>query len=231
MNILENLNIENNNNEFFQSTFGQIVDFSLETGLRAILPNSIEDEVINIKNTLINEGLSEAVNKAIDTAINFGKSALGIITGNFENIDQVEMAVKKGGLIDSISNGIDFVLNKIEDFGILPKKITGAIKSGKDVLLGNISEGFKDEFLYQNENLDELEKYNELWKESFNNQDFEQMDIYYKKINGLLEDTMPIENIIQESKNIENLHTLIKNNDKNFDLTDEQIELAKLLTN
>jgi hypothetical protein len=40
---------------------------------------------------------------------------------------------------------------------------------------------------------------------------------------------MPTENTIKQARIIENLHTLIKNNNKNFDVSDEQIELAKKL--
>ena len=39
---------------------------------------------------------------------------LGIITGNFENISQVQAAVQKGGIIDGISDTIDFVLDKTQ---------------------------------------------------------------------------------------------------------------------
>ena len=38
-----------------------------------------------------------------------------------------------------------------------------------------------------------------------------------------------MENTINSAKNIKNLHQLIKNNGKNFDLSDEELELAKLL--
>ena len=41
---------------------------------------------------------------------------------------------------------------------------------------------------------------------------------------------MPLENTIKEARIIENLHTLIKNNNQDFNLTDEQRELANLLS-
>ena len=40
---------------------------------------------------------------------------------------------------------------------------------------------------------------------------------------------MPLENTIKQARVIENLHTLIKNNNQDFNLTKEQEELANLL--
>ena len=40
---------------------------------------------------------------------------------------------------------------------------------------------------------------------------------------------MPISEIINEASEVENLHNLIKNNGKNFNLSEEQMELAKKL--
>lgn len=230
MEILENLNLENNNNSFFQSTFGQIINRTVETGIKALLPDVIEDEIIDIKNTFINEGFSEAVDKAIDTAINIGKSALGIVTGDFENVSQAELAFKEGGLIDGISDAVDFVLDKVENMGLLSKNITSVIKNGKNILLNNVSSNIEQEFENQSQNVESLNKYNELWKESFEMQDFQKMEEYMEKIESILAETMPIENIINEARRIENLHTLIKNNDCKFDLSKEQLELADILS-
>ena len=40
----------------------------------------------------------------------------------------------------------------------------------------------------------------------------------------------PLENTLKEARIIENLHLLIKNNGQDFNLTNEQLELAKMLT-
>ena len=47
----------------------------------------------------------------------------------------------------------------------------------------------------------------------------------YPFINNLA----PIEKMINEARTIQNLHNLIKNNGQDFNLTQEQIELAKKL--
>lgn len=229
MELLENIGLENNNN-FFQSTFGSLINSAIETGIKALLPDAIEDEIIEIKDTFINEGFSEAVEKAIDTAIDFGKSALGIVTGNFESVSQAEFAFEEGGLIDGISDAIDFILDKVEDMGLISENVTSLIKNGKNVLLNNVSSNIKEEFEIQNENIDNLSKYNELWKQSFESQNFEEMEKYLEKIEDLLSETMPVENIINEARTIENLHELIKNNGQDFNLSNEQLELANMLS-
>lgn len=227
---LDNLeNLDKQQNTFLESSLGKVIDSSVDLGLRAILPNFIEDEVIEIKDTLIKEGFSEAVNKAIDSAIDIGKSALGIVTGKFESVSQAEKAVEKGGIVDSVSNILDFTLDKVSDMGLLSKNITKVIKSGKDALIDNVSSDIKKEFKTQNKNIENLNKYNNSWKESFEAKDFSSMEKYIKKINNLLNKTLPLENTIKNARTIENLHELIKNNGKNFELTNEELQLAELL--
>ena len=227
---LDNLeNLDKQQNNFLESTLGQVIDSSVDLGLRAILPNFIEDEVIEIKDTLIKEGFSEAVNKAIDSAIDIGKSALGIVTGKFESVSQAEKAVEKGGIVDSVSDVLDFTLDKVSDMGLLSKNITKVIKSGKDALIDNVSSDIKKEFKTQNKNIENLNKYNNNWKESFEAKDFSSMEKYMKKINNLLNKTLPLENTIKNARTIENLHELIKKNGKSFELTNEELQLAELL--
>ena len=182
---LDNLeNLDKQQNMFLESSLGKVIDSSVDLGLRAILPNFIEDEVIEIKDTLIKEGFSEAINKAIDGAIDIGKSALGIVTGKFESVSQAEKAVEKGGIVDSVSNILDFTLDKVSDMGLLSKNITKVIKSGKDALIDNVSSDIKKEFKTQNKNIENLNKYNNSWKESFEAKDFSSMEKYIKKINS-----------------------------------------------
>lgn len=57
------------------------------------------------------------------------------------------------------------------------------------------------------------------------------MERQYKNIEKELKNIVPLENTIKEARNIENLHTLIKNKGGKFSLTKEEIELAKKLVN
>jgi len=220
---------DNEQKNFLETTLGKTINTGLDIGLRILLPNVIEDQIIEIKDTIIKEGFGEGVKKAIDSVIDFGKSALGIVTGNFENISQVQTAVKNGGIIDGISNVLDFALNKASKIGIIPKGITNTIKQGKNVILSNISNNIENEFNKQLQSIEKLQKYSDNWKNYFEDKNFEGMQKEYYKIKKELKIIIPLENTLKQARTIENLHTLIKNNGKDFNLTQEQIELAKML--
>ena len=50
-----------------------------------------------------------------------------------------------------------------------------------------------------------------------------------KKIKNEMNYLMPIQKMISDVKVIENLHTLIKNNGQDFNLSEDEIELAEKL--
>lgn len=244
MNLLANKiknNLDNNlknNNElikgeeqlsFIETNLGKTVNFGLDVGLRALLPDFIEQQVINIKDTLLKEGFSEGIKNIISSAIDFGKSALGIVTGNFENISQVQTAVKNGGIIDGVSNLIDTVLNKTQRTGKLSYTMANTIRKGKNIILDSITNKIEEEFNSQLDAAEKLQKYSNNWKGYFNNHNFEGMQREYEKIKEKLKILIPIEATLNQARTIENLHTLIKNNGQNFNLTSEQMQLANLL--
>ena len=121
--------LEKKQNKFLESTLGKVINVGIDLGLRALLPDLIENQVIDVKNTLFNEGLSQGIKKAVSSAVDLGKSAIGVVTGNFENISQVQVAVQKGGLIDGVSDALDFVLDKTQEKGVLSNDIARTIKS------------------------------------------------------------------------------------------------------
>lgn len=227
--ITNDVSIENKQRNFLQTNIGKAVNTGLNIGLRYILPDVIEDQVIEIKDSFLQNGFKEGIQTAIDSAINFGKSALGIVTGNFENIQQMQTAVKSGGIIDGISNVLNFTINKVVNSGKIPYALGSAIKTGKNAILNNITKNIESEFENQVNQIEKLNKYTNNWKDYFNNKDFDGMQREYDKIREKMKEIAPIENTIKTARVIENLHKLIKNNGKNFDLTSEELELAKML--
>ena len=227
--ITNDVSIENKQRNFLQTNIGKAVNTGLNIGLRYILPDVIEDQVIEIKDSFLQNGFKDGVQTAIDSAINFGKSALGIVTGNFENVQQMQTAVKSGGIIDGISNVLNFTINKVVNSGKIPYALGSAIKTGKNAILNNITKNIESEFENQVNQIEKLNKYTNNWKDYFNNKDFDGMQREYDKIRGNIKEIAPIENTIKTARVVENLHKLIKNNGKNFDLTSEELELAKML--
>lgn len=240
MNLLTN-NLENNLNKeneiiktedqtkFIETTLGRTINFGLDIGLRALLPDYIEQQVIDIKNTLMQEGFSNGIKKVVSSAIDFGKSAIGIVTGNFENISQVQTAIKNGGIIDSVSGIVDSVLNRVNKTGKLPYNITNTIRKGKNIILNSITNKIEEEFTNQLDAAEKLQKYENNWKQYFSNKDFIGMQREYEKIREKLKILIPMENTLKQARTIENLHTLIKNNGQDFNLSKEELELVNLL--
>lgn len=227
--ILNNLNLEKNENNFLNSTLGKVVNNAIDIGIRYILPDLIEEEAIDIKDSLIKNGLKEGVQTAIDNAVTLGKSAIGIVTGNFENISQIKKAVDQGGLIDSVSEVIDFATNKAQKAGIIDRNISSLIKTGKNSILNNVSSSIEKELNNQQNNIEKLEKYSENWKKYYENQDFEGMVKEYNKMKEKLKEIIPVEETIKKARTIETIHNLIKNNGKEFNLTKDQLELVEKL--
>ena len=128
-----------------------------------------------------------------------------------------------------VSNLINFTINKIVDNGKLSYSLGNTIKKGKSVILSNISKNIENNFENQINNIEKLNKYSENWKQYFNNNDFDGMQREYEKIREKMEEIAPIEKTLNTVNVIENLHKLIKNNGKNFNLTQEEIELVALL--
>lgn len=228
--ISNNLNLEKEQNNFFDSTIGKVINNAIDIGLRYVLPDLIEEEVIEVKDSLIKNGLKEGIKTAVDNITNIGKSAMGIVTGNFENISQVKKAVEQGGVIDTVSDVIDFATNKAKSAGLINSTVSSLIKSGKNSILNNVSSSIEKELVNQEKNIEKLETYSENWKEYYNNKDFEGMEKEYNKIQEKLKETMPVEETIKNARTIETLHNLIKNNGQNFNLSSEELELAKKLS-
>jgi len=134
-NDVSNMVIAQNN--FLQSNLGQVINGAVDIGIKALVPDVLEDGVINIKNAFINEGLSGGVKTAINEAVNLGKSILGIFTGDFKNVQDVKNALSEGGLINGVSKVLDTVLQKATDSNLISSSIGNVLKTGKDVMIRN----------------------------------------------------------------------------------------------
>ena len=103
------------------------------------------------------------------------------------------------------------------------------IRQGKNVILDNVSNNIENEFASQLNSIEKLGKYQNNWRNYYNEQDFEGMEREYQKIKEKLKEILPLETTLKQAREIENLHLLIKNNGHNFNLTQEQLELAGML--
>ena len=154
-------NIESNleQKNFLETTIGKTINTGIDIGIRAILPDYIENQIIELKDNLIEYGLKDGIKKSIDDAINLGKSAIGIVTGNFENISQAQQAIKSGGIIDNVSSLLDDVINKVKSNGLINNTVAKTIKQGKNTILNNVEKNIENTFNSQIKALSYTEKY------------------------------------------------------------------------
>ena len=224
-----NLVNEKNQNEFLNSTLWKTINNGIDIGLRYLLPDLIEDEIIELKDNLINFGLKDGIKKSIDSVIETGKEAIGIVTGNFENVTQIQKVVKNGGIIDKVSDVLDVVIEKGEEKGKISNTIGKALKKGKTSILSSVERNIESTLNNQINSAKNVEKYIDNWKEFYGKQDFDGMQKEYYKMERELKELVPFENTLKNARYIENIHNLIKNNGKNFELNEEELELAKKL--
>lgn len=218
-----------NQNTFLKTTLGKTINTAIDIGLRGVLPDMIEEQILDIKNVLLNNGLKEGINTAIKAAIDLGKSALGIFTGKFENLSQAHTAVKKGGIIDGISEVFDNILESSIKNQLIPKGTGKLLKKGKNAILDTISSNIEETFLQEMNSLEKVSKYISNWKSYYNLKDKEGMDREYKKLKKQMDTVMALDSTISEAKKIENLHNLLKNKEENYDLSEEERELINIL--
>ncbi len=137
---------EKDQKEFLDTTLGKAINTAIDIGIRAVLPDFIDEQIINIKDNLLEYGLQDGISKTINDAIDLGKSAIGIFTGNFENVTQMQEAVKNGGLIDGISTLLDTVVDKVNNAGLINNTVANMITQGKDVILNSVESNIENSF-------------------------------------------------------------------------------------
>lgn len=237
MELLENINELGNKigndielikeqDNFLKSNIGNAINYAVDIGLKAILPDFVENEVIDVKNSLITGGLEEGINSALENAINLGKKALGLSNTAYQTIEQAENTIKKGGLASGISDGIDIVLNNLSKKNIISENITTLIKNGKDILLNNVDKNINNEFNNQIKACEKIEKYIVNWEKSYRKKDVESLNKEYNKIEKQMKKILPLENLINNVNKIRNLNNMIKDNE-NFDFSSVYLDLAK----
>ena len=204
--IYMNLDLGKKQNEFLNSTLWKTINNGIDIGLRYLLPDLVEDEIIDLKDNLINYGLKDGIKKSINSVIETGKEAIGIISGNFENIGQIQKVVKNGGLIDKIDNFLDKTLDKAINSGKINQTIGKIIKTGKSSVLSSVERNIESTLNSQVENSKNVEKYMNNWKKYFNDRNFSGMEKEYTKLKKELKSLVPIETTI---KNARSLHILV----------------------
>ncbi len=221
--------IENKQTKFLETSIGKIVNTSLDIGLKIILPDFFENEVISLKDKILENGLKDGISKAIKSAIDVGRKISNISTEKFESISEVKETIEKGGLIDKISKKLEEVIDVIEEKGTLTKKNAKKIKKEKNDILDTLSNKLEADFSKQIESSNKIEKYINNWQKYYEEENFAKMCKEFEKIKKENENMIPFEKNNKEINKIENIHNLINSKNGEFNLSEIEKELIKKL--
>ena len=211
-NDIKNNEISKNQNDFIGNMFKNAINFGVDLGLKSLLPDLIEDQVIDIKNSILEGGFKEGVNTLMKKVNEFKNSITGIFTGNFNNIQEINTATKQGGIIKTVSKGLSKGIDAGVKSGIIPKSIGGILKAGKTTMLNEFNNSLESQMRKEIQKFDTLNDLNKKWYDALDQRDFDKMTKYTEKISALSKDLVKFSNIINETKKIEELHNFIKEN-------------------
>lgn len=222
-------NLVEKQDNFLESTLGQIINTGIDVGIRAVLPEWLEDDFIEIKDSVLNDGFKEGVKIAISKAIDMGKAIQGIFTGNFENLSQIKDVIESGGLLDTISKLLDNVITWAKDEKLISSSTAKLIKSSKNTIIENIENSIDNSLEDQVTAIEKIDGYIEKWNNYYKEQDLTNMKKIYTRNQNELEKIIPIQDVLDKVEQLGNLQELIVNNGGNFNLTEEEIELSTML--
>ncbi|MBQ9298161.1 MAG: hypothetical protein IJ223_03880 [Clostridia bacterium] len=228
LNLENNLILEKQNN-FFETNIGKAINGGINIGLRLLLPDFLENQIIEIKDILMSQGIKDGIKTITNSIMDLGKSVTGIFTGKFENITQIENAIKNGGVLDLTSKVLDKSIDLAKQNKLINNSTAIVLKKGQKVLLKSINNNMENMLTSQMKSIEKLDKYISNWKSAYKEKNIEKMKKEYKKINTELNKVIPIEKTIKTARNIENIHNLILNNGNNFNLSETELDLAKKL--
>lgn len=211
-NDMKNNEISKNQNDFIGNMFKNAINFGVDLGLKSLLPDLIEDQVIDIKNSILEGGFKEGVDTLMKKVNEFKNSITGIFTGNFNNIEEIHTATKQGGIIKTVSKGLSKGIDAGVKSGAIPKSIGGILKAGKTTMLNEFSNSLESQMRKEIQKFDILNDLNKKWYDALDQRDFDKMTKYTEKISVLSKDLVKFSNIINETKKIEELHNFIKEN-------------------
>lgn len=81
--LLNESMLKSKQDKFIDTIAGKIINSGLNAGIRLLLPNIIEDDVINIKDQILRNGFKSGINEAIKSAKNLRKSNTWNFYGRF----------------------------------------------------------------------------------------------------------------------------------------------------
>lgn len=230
-NFNKSLNMENNKNildeqeNILTGILNNVINWVIDTGLKYILPDFIENDVIKIKNDILNGNVLKKIKETIENVIILGKEKLNNEKKQILNKDDIRNILKNSDTVKLISSTIKDIFDSksIENVNIPSNKL------GNKFIEKNVEENLNNQLEEQIKSINKIESYKNEWYGYYEKRDLKKMNKVYEKINREIKNILPIENIIKEIRKIENFNQLIASKGGDFNLTKEEIELANKL--
>ncbi len=208
--IKENLN---QIDDRFCEAITNTIDSIYNEILKAFLPDSIEDKVIKIKDQI---GLSK-----------LSKNVENLLRGFINNKGEKDLTKRIKAL--DIEKQTNTLISNIEDAFKLSINEINKLENNKKTISKKVEEQLNKEIKSYISTFEKNDQYISEWEKFYKSKDFKNMDKVYKKIEKNVKNIIPIEEKIKEVRELENLHLRIKMKGGDFNLTNEEIELAKKL--
>lgn len=219
--ILTKENIIKYQEEFLKTNIIKEINNSLDIYLKEFFPDSLGENLINLKNNIINNNIKNSINKNIEIATEKNNNYID----EYDMISKIQDNVMTKENINSLSNNINENINKLEKN--TNKKIIK--KLDKEKIVNNIEESIDKTFEKQKNNIKKIEKYIKNWENKYNLKDIEGMKKEYNRMEKLIEDLIPLENVLNNYRKIENIQKLLENNSSENYLDEQVLELANKL--
>ena len=219
--ILTKENIIKYQEEFLKTNIIKEINNSLDIYLKEFFPDSLGENLINLKNNIINNNIKNSINKNIEIATEKNNNYID----EYDMISKIQDNVMTKENINSLSNNINENINKLEKN--TNKKIIK--KLDKEKIVNNIEESIDKTFEKQKNNIKKIEKYIKSWENKYNLKDIEGMKKEYNRMEKLIEDLIPLENVLNNYRKIENIQKLLENNSSENYLDEQVLELANKL--
>lgn len=181
----------------------KLANTTLDIGLKAVLPDFFENDVIEIKNAFINEGFSAGLETAKEKAEDTWNSIKGLFSGEFSNVSEIKKLVQKNGILDTASNLIDSISKKLMDLNIINKSTYNLIKTGKKEIMCVLKDELNTYYQIDEYDFEKLQSQIQSWKQSYMDGDLEGMQKNAKQIEQNLEKNRSLQTVLNQAQTIQ----------------------------
>ena len=211
-----NNNIYLNNNKYdeLNNKIDEMLNNIYDKVIKSVLPDEIADTVINIKDVMSLNKLSGNIADKVSNFISGNKKYNN--SQNLSIINDINFDEQIDNFIDKIKKDNNLQINDIKE-----------IEKNKDNISNNLERNTNYEIEKYIKAFNDNTKYIEEWKKNYEKKDFSKMQKSFKKIKKSADNLLPIAERLKVLKQLENIHLLIKSKGGDFNLTNEEIELAE----